>query len=152
MRIYRTVETLFEKFSMAGTRILGNAISFIIALVLVLLYFTDEQVIHQPRNRTIMDVIFATTFLSLFIIQKTVNRLSVALHLKMNELVASHDKASNSMINVENKTEEELLELAQHYNSLVEKIKSSSSSETSHTIDHILEKELEREEEKSETK
>lgn len=145
MTFYRNLENLFEKLSMAGTRILGNAISFIIALVLVLLYFTDDKVINQPRNRTIMDIIFATTFLSLFIIQKTVNRLSAALHLKMNELVASHDKASNRMINIENKTEEELLELAQHYNSLVEKIKTSSSTETSHTIDNIIEKDLEEE-------
>jgi low affinity Fe/Cu permease len=88
-----------------------------------------------------MDVIFSITFLSIFIIQKTVNRFSVALQLKMNELVASHDKASNEMINIEDKTEEELKKLSKHYGTLAEKIKDAEPGETSHSIDAIIKKE-----------
>ena len=137
--IYRKIETWFEKFSAVATTILGNSITFIIAVFFVVFYFADERVYHQPRNKTIMDIIFSITFLSIFIIQKTVNRFSVALHLKMNELVAAHDKASNKMINVEDKTEEELKELAKHYSSLVEKINSGDAESTSHSIDSIIE-------------
>lgn len=86
-----------------------------------------------------MDIIFSITFLSIFIIQKTVNRFSVALHLKMNELVAAHDKASNKMINVEDKSEEELRQLSKHYSSLVEKINSAETQQKSHSIDSIIE-------------
>ena len=83
MKIYRKLENGFERFSAVATKILGNSLTFIIALFLVLLYFTDKRVQQQAGNKTIMDVIFAITFLSIFIIQKSVNRFSAALHLKM---------------------------------------------------------------------
>ena len=147
--VYRHIENGFEKFSTTATRILGNSITFIIAVFFVIFYFADERVYHQPRNKIIMDIIFSITFLSLFIIQKTVNRFSIALHLKMNELVAAHDKASNKMINVEDKSEEELMELAKHYSSLVEKINAADNEQTSHSIDSIIEEAKEEQEKKS---
>ena len=85
MKIYRKIENAFERFSAVATKVLGNSLTFIIALFLVLLYFTDKRVQQQPGNKTIMDIIFAVTFLSIFIIQKSVNRFSTALHLKINE-------------------------------------------------------------------
>jgi len=113
--VYKTLETAFEKFSIAATKVLGNSITFTIALALVVRYFTDEKVYNRPRHLLIMDVIFSITFLSIFIIQKSVNRFSAALHLKMNELVASHDNASNRIINIEEKSEDEMKDLAKHY-------------------------------------
>ncbi len=123
--VYKKIENIFEKFSMVATRLLGNSITFIVALVLVGLYFTDKRVYEQPGNKTIMDVIFTVTFLSIFIIQKSVNRFSAALHLKINELVSAHEKANNQMINVEEKTEEEIKELAKQYSNISETIKAS---------------------------
>ena len=137
--VYKKVESYFEKFSMMATRVLGNSITFILALLLVIRYFTDEKVYTQPRFRTIMDVIFSITFLSLFIIQKSVNRFSAALHLKMNELVASHDNASNRIINIEEKTEEEIRELGRHYSTMAENAKEEETMQKSHSIEHILE-------------
>ncbi len=137
--LYKIIETFFEKFSVSATRVLGNSITFIIALLLVIRYFSDEKVYTQPRHRTIMDIIFSITFLSIFIIQKSVNRFSAALHLKMNELVASHDNASNRIINVEEKTEEEIRELAKHYSAIVEKTKDGQTMQSSQSIEHILE-------------
>lgn len=136
--VYRKLEIAFEKFSMIATRILGNSITFLIAALLIVLYFTDERVYHQPGNKTIMDIIFSITFLSIFIIQKTVNRLSIALQLKMNELVAAHDKASNKMINIEDKTEEELKELSKYYSRLVEKLEADKQEAKPGSIDGLL--------------
>jgi Predicted small integral membrane protein len=136
--IYRKIENSFERFSALATKVLGNSITFIVALVLVLLYFTDKRVQAQPGNKTIMDVIFATTFLSIFIIQKSVNRFSTALHLKINELVAAHDKASNRMINIEEKTEEEMEQLSKHYSSLADTVKAGDNMQASKSIEHIL--------------
>ena len=56
--------------------------------------------------------------------------------LKINELVAAQENASNKMINVEEKSEQELQELSQHYTTLAEKVKTSGEKCTS--IDHIL--------------
>ena len=139
--LYRKLENAFEKFSFAATRVLGNSITFIIALILVVRYFTDKKVYTQPRHNIIMDVIFSVTFLSIFIIQKSVNRFSGALHLKMNELVASHDTASNRIINVEEKTEEEIRDLAKHYSTIAENAKSSHTMQSSQSIEHIIEEE-----------
>ena len=86
-----------------------------------------------------MDVIFSTTFLSIFIIQKSVNRFSAALHLKMNELVASHDTASNRIINVEEKSEEEIRDLAKHYSTIAEIAKTTDTMQSSQSIERIIE-------------
>lgn len=137
--IYKILETFFEKFSTAATRVLGNSITFLIALILVIRYFTDAKVYTQPRFKTIMDVIFSITFLSIFIIQKSVNRFSAALHLKINELVASHDTASNRIINVEEKTEDEIRDLAKHYSTIADKVKNGNQMQSSHSIERILE-------------
>ncbi|MDB5198509.1 MAG: hypothetical protein JWO92_472 [Chitinophagaceae bacterium] len=137
--LYKTIETAFEKFSFAATRVLGNSITFILALLLVARYFTDDKVYTKPRHQIIMDVIFSITFLSIFIIQKSVNRFSAALHLKMNELVASQDNASNRIINVEEKTEEEIRDLAKHYTKIAENVKGSGSMQSSQSIEHVIE-------------
>lgn len=136
--IYKKIEAGFERLSTIATRVLGNSITFILAFSLVIYYFSHEKVYLQPGYKTIMDIIFSITFLNIFIIQKSVNRFSSALHLKMNELVAAHDKASNRMINIEEKTEEEMRELAKHYNTIAEEVKSSEVKQKSHSIEHVL--------------
>lgn len=138
---YSSIENLFEKLSMLITKVLGNSITFLLALVLILVYFTDENVYKQPRHEIIMDVIFSVTFLSLFVIQKTMNHFSKALHIKMNELVAAHGGASNRLINVEDKTEEELHELAKHFSILAKEAQASTKMDGSHSIEKVLEKE-----------
>ena len=147
--LYKSFENIFERFSLSATRVLGNSITFSIALILVIRYFTDPKVYTKPRNELIMDAIFSITFLSIFIIQKSVNRFSAALHLKMNELVASHDTASNRIINVEEKTEEEIRELGKHYSAMAEKVKTREDMQSSQSIEHIIEeKNKDNEEEK----
>ncbi|HTJ50925.1 MAG TPA: low affinity iron permease family protein [Cyclobacteriaceae bacterium] len=66
------------------------------------------------------NAILGFTFLSLFIIQKSFNRFSASLHLKVNELVSSHEPASNTVINLTEKTEHEINKLTEEYH---EKIK-----------------------------
>lgn len=53
-----------------------------------------------------------------FLIQQSQNKDSVALHLKLNELIASHRAASNGMIGIEDASEEELRRLAAFYLSM----------------------------------
>ena len=140
---YRILEKWFEKLVSFATRIFGNSLTFIVAFGIVLMYITSPKFYRQDSHDCIKDIILCVTFLSFFIIQKSVNRFSVALHLKMNELVAAHENASNKMINVEVKSEQELQELSQHYSTLVEKIKDSGDKTTS--IDHILDEQAEEE-------
>jgi low affinity Fe/Cu permease len=113
--LYRKIELIFEKLVLVSMMLLGNSITFIIALCTVLFWLTNKQFYTQDIHQSIGDVILGVTFLSLFIIQKSFNRFSGSLHLKVNELVASHEPAINALINIEEKTEREITELSKEY-------------------------------------
>jgi low affinity Fe/Cu permease len=121
-KIYNHTENLFEKLVSVGTTILGNSISFLIALCLVLFWWINSLFIYNDAHLIIGDIIFGVTFLSLFIIQKSFNRFSASLHLKINELVSSHEPASNAVLNAEVKTEREITELSKEYSELAEQL------------------------------
>ena len=113
--IYRLTETIFEKFSDVATTILGNSITFIIALAMILYFLTSKAFYEQETHEMIRDIIHSVTFITLFIIQKSFNKFSALLHLKVNELVASHEPASNAVIHAEGKTEHEITQLSKEY-------------------------------------
>jgi low affinity Fe/Cu permease len=121
--IYRLIEVWFEKLTSLGTVILGNSITFIVAVGTVLFWLTNKRFYQEDIHYKIGDVILGVTFLSLFVIQKSFNRFSASLHLKVNELVASHETASNAVINIEEKTEHEIAELSKEYAELAEQAK-----------------------------
>ena len=121
--IYRHTERGFEKLVSVAIAILGNSITFIIALCTVIFWLSNKQFYTQNIHASIGDVILGVAFLSLFVIQKSFNRFSASLHLKVNELVASHQPASNAVINAEGKTEQEITELSKEYAALAEQVK-----------------------------
>jgi low affinity Fe/Cu permease len=118
--IYRHTENGFERLASIAIAILGNSLTFIFALFVVLFWLSNKQFYQQDIHSSIGDLILSVAFLSLFIIQKSFNRFSASLHVKINELIASHENASNAVINVEGKTEFELTSLSKEYDELVE--------------------------------
>ena len=122
-RIYRHIEIGFEKLTSIAIAILGNSIAFIIALCTVIFWLGNKRFYTQNIHYCIGDIILGVTFLSLFIIQKSFNRFSGSLHLKVNELVASNAAANNMVINIEEKTEHEITELSKEYAELAEQAK-----------------------------
>lgn len=112
---YFTVERNFEKLVSLATRILGNSITFILALILVMYWWATTLFSSSNLHQNIGDFIFGTTFLSLFIIQKSFNRYSALIHLKMNELISSHESANNSVMDTNQKTEKEIMDLSREY-------------------------------------
>jgi low affinity Fe/Cu permease len=119
-KLYRDIESVFEKITATATTLLGSSVGFIIALILVT-YWLANTIHNEGSQHIIRDFIHGFTFLSLFIIQKEFNRFSAALHLKVNELVASNKSANNAVLNVEVKTEHEITERAKEYTALAEK-------------------------------
>lgn len=112
---YRSIENLFEKFSTIAFKVFSNAVTFIFAVLLVIFWFAISDHSSEGLEGWIRDIILAITFLSFFIIQKTQNRLSAATHLKLNELVKAHENASNTLLNAEKKSGEELAELGKKF-------------------------------------
>ena len=127
--IYRKTEKGFEKLASVAMTILGNSITFIIALGTVIFWLCNKKFYTQDIHESIGDVILGVTFLTLFIIQKSFNRFSGSLHLKVNELVASHEPASNAVINVEEKTEHEMTELSKEYAELAQQAKEAEDND-----------------------
>ncbi|WP_348811017.1 low affinity iron permease family protein [Flavobacterium maritimum] len=121
-KIYSHMEHVFEKLTSTATTILGNSITFVFALCLVIAWWINNLFTTRDVHQIIGDIIFGITFLSLFIIQKSFNRFSGSLHLKVNELVSSHETASNAVMNAEIKSEREITELSKEYSELAEKI------------------------------
>lgn len=121
-KTYDHIEQIFEKLTVSITLLLGNPITFIMAFILVITWWSINFFTKQDFHQIIGDTIFGTTFLSLFIIQKSFNRFSASLHLKINELVSSHETASNSVLNAEIKTEREITVLAKEYSELAEQL------------------------------
>ena len=128
-KVYRDLENRFERLTSIVTSILGNSVTFIIALVIVAFWLTQKEFYTQDLHHCISDVILGITFLSFFMIQKSFNRFAGSLHLKLNELVSAHDKANNAIINVENKTEEEIKEIAKEYSELVHLIEEETQNQ-----------------------
>ncbi len=117
--IYHYTERGFEKLVLLVTAVISNSITFIIALGMVIFWLSNKRFYTQDIHAAIGDVILGVTFLTLFIIQRSFNHFSASLHLKVNELVASHKAASNAVINAEEKTEAEITELSKEYAELV---------------------------------
>lgn len=113
--VYLKIELIFEKLTSIATRILGNSISFIIAFIMVIFWWSTNLFTSKDSHQNIGDIIFGITFLSLFIIQKSFNRYSALVHLKMNELISSHATANNAVMDTAQKTEQEIRELSKEY-------------------------------------
>ena len=114
-KIYRHTEKVFEKLTSIIIAVLGNSITFILSLLTVIFWLSHSLFYSQDVHERIRDLFIGVTFLTLFIIQKAFNRFSASLHLKINELVDSHAPASNTVINIEEKTEHEIKELSKGY-------------------------------------
>lgn len=113
--VYLKIELVFEKLTSIATRILGNSISFILALIMVIFWWSTNLFTSGDSHQNVGDIIFGITFLSLFVIQKSFNRSSALLHLKINELISSHESANNAVIHTAMKTEKEIMELSKEY-------------------------------------
>ncbi len=75
------------------------------------------------------------TFLMVFLIQQSQNKDSVALHLKLNELLAANELASNRMIGIEDLDEQDLRDVASFYVRLAEIAKRKGACKEVHSID-----------------
>lgn len=114
-KTYHHIERRFELLTGFATKVLGNSIVFILAFCLVIYWWTTNLFTSNNIHQNIGDIIFGITFLSLFIIQKSFNRYSALIHLKMNELISSHEPANNSVMNTSLKTEKEIREMSKEY-------------------------------------
>ena len=145
-------KNLFEQFSSSVTRATGSTTAFIIAFLVVVVWAGTGPIFHYSETWPLVINTGTTiiTFLMVFLIQKSQNKDSLAIQLKLNELVAAHEFASNRLVNVEDMTEEELKVIQKYYSKLSDLTKNEETLRQSHSIDeaedvHNLKKEMEKE-------
>ena len=109
---YQRIEQWFESMVGIALKIYGHPLTFVVALLFVIFFLVQSIKNYTHLQDVVRDVILSITFLSFFIIQRAVNKTTAALRIKINELIASHDKASNDLLVIEEKTGSELEELA----------------------------------------
>ncbi|ASE63670.1 low affinity iron permease family protein [Chryseobacterium indologenes] len=127
----------FEKFSNWAVKFTGSAYAFVGAFLIVVLWafsgpFFDYSETWQLVINTGTTII---TFLMVFLIQKAQNKDSKAIQIKLNELLAAHEKASNRIVDIEDLTEVELDQLHHYYEQLAQLSKKDLDIHTSHSID-----------------
>jgi low affinity Fe/Cu permease len=126
-----------ERFSTMATHWAGGSAAFAIACAVIVIWvvtgpafgFSNTWQLVINTGTTIV------TFLMVFLIQRTQNKDSKALQLKLNELVAAVEGASNRLIDVEDLSEEELEVLHRHYERLVEMARKDKHLTESHSVE-----------------
>ena len=141
MKSKRPLARFFQYFAAKVTHIAGTPIAFILAFVIIIVWavtgpifnFSDTWQLVINTGTTII------TFLMVFVIQQTQNKDTLALQLKLNELIAANEKASNRLVDIEDLTEEELEVLKRFYVKVAEKAKKEGDLYTSHSLDEAEE-------------
>src|SRR5450432_4208847 len=129
----------FETFASSVTKATGSTPAFIIAFLMVLIWGATGPVFHYSETWQMIINTGTTiiTFLMVFLIQKAQNKDSLAIQLKLNELVAAHEFASNRLVNVENMSEDDLKVIQKYYAGLSSLTKKEESLQQSHSIDEV---------------
>ena len=127
----------FEKISSGITRAVGTSTAFIISLFVIVTWAITGPIFHFSDTWQLIINTGTTiiTFLMVFLIQQSQNKDSMALQLKLNELIASNEKASNRLIVVEDLTQNELDVLKNFYVKLSELAKQENDLHSSHSVD-----------------
>ncbi|KAF2079835.1 low affinity iron permease family protein [Flavobacterium sharifuzzamanii] len=126
----------FEKFATKVSKAAGSTPAFIGAFVLVVVWAASGPIFDYSETWQLVINTGTTiiTFLMVFLIQKAQNKDSLAIQLKLNELVASNELSSNSLVDIENMTEEEMIIIQKYYHHLSQLAKKDLSIRTSHSI------------------
>jgi low affinity Fe/Cu permease len=109
--------TWFARFAKATARVSGHAATFGLAVLVIiawavtgpLFHFSDTWQLVINTGTTIV------TFLMVFLIQNTQNRDSVAMQIKLDELLRAMKGAQTAMADLEDLTEAELDAFKAHY-------------------------------------
>ena len=131
------ISVLLEKFSYQATKATGTSLAFVLAATVIVLWaitgplfnFSDTWQLVINTGTTIV------TFLMVFLIQRAQNKDALAIHLKLNEIVAAMEGASNRLIDVEDLTEPEIAALRSYYKRLIDLAREDDNLTTTHSIE-----------------
>jgi low affinity Fe/Cu permease len=127
----------FDHFASKATKATGSSGAFLLALLSIAIWLVTGPIFNYSDTWQLIINTSTTiiTFLMVFLIQKAQNKDSLAMQIKLNELLAVNRKASNRLLNVEDLTEEELQKLHQFFCKLAEQARNEATLSESHSIE-----------------
>ena len=131
------ISQLLERFSRKATEATGTSSAFILAVLVIVVWIVTGPLFHFSDTWQLVINTSTTivTFLMVFLIQRSQNKDALAIHLKLNEIVAALEGASNRLIDVEDLTEDEIKTLHTHYKKLVSMAKADLKLTQSHSVE-----------------
>ena len=128
---------MLERFSRKATEATGTSTAFILACSVIVIWIITGPLFHFSDTWQLVINTGTTivTFMMVFLIQRSQNKDALAIHLKLNEIVAALEGASNRLIDVEDLTEAEIKTLHAHYKKLVSMAKADLKLTMSHSIE-----------------
>jgi low affinity Fe/Cu permease len=130
-------QNTIERLSSLATKKVGSSAGFISALTIILAWLISGPFFHYSNTWQLIVNTGTTviTFLMVFLIQRSQNKESLAIQIKLNELIASSNLASNRLIDVEDMTEAELETLEKYFAGLVKLSKNDKDLRRSYSIE-----------------
>jgi len=132
-----TLGMALERLSRAVTAWVGTSWAFAVALAVIVAWALTGPIFHFSDTWQLIINTGTTivTFLMVFLIQRSQNKDALAIHLKLNEIVAALQGASNRLVNVEDLTEDEVRLLHGHYARLVALAREGGDLRESHSVE-----------------
>ena len=126
--VFCIVQDAFRVFARKTSEVLGTAWSFVIAIVIIVIWGASGHVFHYSDTWQLIINTGTTivTFLMVFLIQNTQNRDAKAVHLKLDELIRAVSGARNTMVDLERLSDEELKRLQAEFKRISEKADQAS--------------------------
>jgi low affinity Fe/Cu permease len=114
------MKELFSRSATHASRVLGSPIAFLLAALGIVVWAVLGPAFGYSENWQLIVNTATTiiTFLSVFLIQNTQNRESLAMQLKLDEILRSLKEARNDLIDMEDQSEEALEKAAQEFKRL----------------------------------
>lgn len=133
----KNIRSLFESFATKVTKATGSTPAFCGAFLIVIVWAICGPLFDYSETWQLIINTGTTiiTFLMVFLIQKAQNKDSMAIQLKLNELVASHELASNRLVDIEDITEEEMKIIQKYYVHLSALTRKDLDIHQSHSLD-----------------
>lgn len=131
----------FRKFAQRTSELAGSAWAFIAAVVIILGWAVTGPIFGYSDSWQLYINTFTTliTFLMVFLIQNTQNRDAKAIHLKLDELIRGVQGARNSLVDLEELSDEELKRLQEQFKRIHERENHNSAHAIAETIEDELE-------------
>lgn len=113
----RSLNEAFYSFAHKVAEVMGNPWSFIVAMLIIVGWGITGPMFHYSNTWQLVVNTGTTiiTFLAVFLLQNTQNRDARAMHLKLDELLRSGEKARNHLIDLQHLSDEELDELEREF-------------------------------------